>query len=149
MKKKYKKYTEGWLGSIAYIILGFLIALGFNAFLGFALQTDTPVVAVFSSSMEPTFYKGDMIIVSGDKNISVGDIIVFDVTVKSEPIIHRVYNVTPNGILTKGDNPYTNQHVDPWVIKENDIHGKAILKVPLLGWVRVLITDIPNYFLKR
>ncbi len=131
-----------------YIILGFIIAIGFNSFLGLALSTDTPVVAVFSSSMEPTFYKGDMIIVTGTKDVLVGDIIIFDIQTKSEPIIHRVYNITSEGILTKGDNPYTNRNVDPWVIQEKDVHGKAVLKVPLLGWLRVLLTEIPNYLLK-
>jgi len=138
LKKKWDKLTEGWKGTIIYIVLGFLIAYGFNAALGFALNTDTPVVAVFSESMVPTYNKGDMIIVVGDKNLSIGDVVVFDSPARSYPIIHRVYNITEDGkILTKGDN---NRSVDPWKTDLSLVHGKSVLRIPLLGWVKIIFT---------
>ena len=140
IKKKWDKLTEGWVGTIIYIIIGFLIAYGFNAGLGLALQTDTPVVAVFSESMVPTYQKGDMIIVYGDKEVEVGDIIVFDTPYKNYPIIHRILEIKESGeILTKGDN---NPAADPWEITTDSIHGKAALRLPFLGWVKIIFTEV-------
>ena len=139
LRKTWDKYTKGWMGSVIYLVLGFIVAYLLNTGLAVALKTDTPVVAVFSESLEPTYYKGDMIVVYGDKNVKVGDIIVFDVPDRRYPIIHRVYNITDQGINTKGDN---NKAVDPWITQKTSLHGKAILKVPLLGWVKILFTQI-------
>ena len=139
LRKKWNKYTSGWFGSIIYLVLGFVVAFLLNTALGIALNTDTPVVAVFSESMEPTYYKGDMIVVYGEKNVEVGDIIVFDVPDRTYPIIHRVYSITDQGIMTKGDH---NRSVDPWITQQSSLHGKAILKVPLLGWVKIIFTSI-------
>jgi signal peptidase I len=146
LKKTFKKYrktwdrhTEGWFGTIVYLFLGFVIAYLVNVGLSYALDTNTPVVAVFSNSMVPTFYKGDMIVVYGDRDVSVGDIIVFETSDRKYPIIHRVYEITPGGIKTKGDN---NEYTDPWMINENNIYGKAVLKFPLLGWVKIIFVEI-------
>jgi len=138
LKKTWDKYTEGWLGSIIYLFLGFVIAYLVNVGLGYALDTDTPVVAVFSDSMVPTFYKGDMIVVYGGDDVSVDDIIVFDVPDRKYPIIHRINEITPDGIKTKGDH---NNYADPWTINENNVHGKAVLKFPLLGWVKIIFVE--------
>lgn len=139
LKKTWDKYTNGPAGSIIYLVLGFIIAFGFNAALGFALNSNTPVVAVFSESMVPTYYKGDMIIVQGEENVKVGDVIVFDVSDRTYPIIHRIYSIENNQIRTKGDN---NQYVDPWITTQEKIHGKAVLKIPVLGWVKIVFTEV-------
>jgi signal peptidase len=134
LKRRWDHYTEGPAGTAIYIILGFMIALVVNEALKPALATDTPVVAVFSESMLPTFYKGDMIIVQGEPNYNVGDIVVYDSPVYKYPIIHRVIEIKPDGLVTKGDN---NRAPDPWVTPESSVHGKALLRIPLLGWVKV------------
>jgi signal peptidase len=140
LKKIWNKYTEGWTGAVVYLIIGFVVAFMLNnVILVYALNTNTPVVAVFSGSMEPTFYKGDMIVVKGVENVSIGDIIVFDVPNKQYPIIHRVYEIDNNIILTKGDN---NMNVDPWRTSVNNIHGKAIVKIPVLGWVKIIFNRV-------
>ena len=138
IEKAWDKYTEGWFGTIVYLFLGFLIAYGVNFALGVILGTDTPVVAVFSESMEPTFYKGDMLIVYGEKNVKVGDVVVFDVPDRQYPIIHRVYSMNNGLITTKGDN---NAGPDSWQTKKDNVHGKAILKIPILGWVKIEFQD--------
>lgn len=141
IRKTWDRYTEGWFGTIVYLFLGFVIAYSVNLALGYVLQTSTPVVAVFSDSMVPTFYKGDMIVVYGDKDISVGDIIVFDVPDRQYPIIHRVISISDSVIRTKGDN---NSGPDPenWMTTKERIHGKAILKIPILGWVKIIFVEI-------
>lgn len=132
--KKWDDLTEGPFGTVIYIFLGFLIALAVNEGLKPVLATDTPVVAVFSESMLPTFEKGDMIIVQGGTQIAVGDIVVYDAPSYKYPIIHRVTSVSEEGITTKGDH---NSAADPWVTPVSKVHGKAITRIPYLGWVKV------------
>ncbi len=142
IRKKWDKYTEGWFGVIVYLFLGFIIAYGLNITLGIVLRTETPVVAVFSNSMVPTFYRGDMMIVFGDKNVKVGDVVVFDSPDRKYPIIHRVYEIKNNGIVTKGDNNPSTDEGRWGVISLDKIHGKAFLKIPILGWVKILFVEI-------
>jgi len=137
-KQKWKKYTQGWTGNIIYVVLGFVIAYSLNLVLGFALGTDMPVVAVVSNSMVPSFYKGDLLVVIGEKNIKEGDVIVYDVSSAKYPIIHRVIRVNPDRTFeTKGD---ANPAQIPFEhnITQNQIHGKAVFKIPLLGWVKII-----------
>ena len=153
LRAKWKKIRNTNLGTAIYIVGGFFFAWLAMTGLGFALSTDTPVVAVFSGSMVPTFYKGDMIIVSspnsgatgmflGENKIQgykVGDIIVFD-AVKGGykfPIIHRIVSENSDGTFeTKGDANSVQGDFEHGV-RESQIHGKAILKIPILGWVKV------------
>lgn len=139
IRKMWDKYTEGWFGAIVYVILGFIIAFIINSVLGVALVTDTPVVAVFSNSMVPTYHKGDLIFVQGTDEVSAGDIVVFDAPAYRYPIIHRVIDVDKGILTTKGDN---NVNPDPWETTINDVHGKSVLRLPFLGWVKVGIFEI-------
>ena len=141
IKKKWDKYTEGWFGVIVYLFLGVIIAYGVNVALSLVLQTQTPVVAVFSDSMVPTFYKGDMILVYGDKDIKIGDVVVFDSPDNKYPIIHRVIQIKNGGIVSKGDNNPVSDEGRWGVIPFSKIYGKAFLKIPVLGWVKILFVD--------
>ena len=140
LRKKWNKNTQGWFGILVYIALGFIIAFFFNTLMGAFFNTTTPVVSVFSNSMVPTFYEGDMLIVVGvdTGNLKVGDVVVFESNVKNHPIIHRIVEIRDDGIVTKGDN---NPSIDRWsdgreVTPFDEIYGKAVLKIPLLGWIR-------------
>jgi len=100
------------------------------------------------------FSKGDVIFVVGAKNIKVGDVIIFDGG-RSNPIIHRVIRIKDeNGkkvYETKGDNnlaqivPGCNSGVcwttDEKNIREDQLIGKAVLKVPVIGWVKLIFFD--------
>ncbi len=134
--------------SVFYVIVGVLLALFLNQGLAFALSTDMPVVAVESNSMVPTFYKGDILILQGvpSDQLSVGDIIVFSVPSEDTPIVHRIVEVNPDGTFqTKGD---ANSKSIPYEksIKASQIHGKEVMIVPFLGWVKILTIDfiVPN-----
>ena len=144
LKKKWDRYTEGWFGVLVYLVLGFVIAYVFNIFLSFFLNTQTPVVAVFSESMIPTFFKGDMIIVYGTNSLKLGDIIVFEVPDRRYPIIHRIISMENGFIRTKGDNNFS-QDPESWKTKTDDVYGRALLKIPLLGWVKILFVDITGF----
>ena len=139
VKLKWDRLTSGWFGNVVYIVLGFVIALATITVLKPVLGTDTPVVAVFSESMVPNLQKGDLVIVQGAPAYPVGDIVVYDAPRYRYPIIHRVINVTDEGIITKGD---ANPSPDPWVTPESGVHGRAAVRIPLLGWVKVLAYEL-------
>ena len=95
------------------------------------------------------FNKGDLMVLSGAKpsEIKKGDILVFKGW-RPDPIIHRVVDInnTGKGIFfeTKGDNnkeqisPHNSCMVcDETQIHESQIVGKAVLRVPYLGWVKI------------
>lgn len=139
VKLKWDRLTAGWFGNIIYVFLGFLIAIAVMAVLKPVLGTDTPVVAVFSESMEPNLQKGDLVIVQGASSYVTGYVVVYDAPRYSYPIIHRVTEVNEEGVITKGDN---NPSADPWVTSPSSIHGMAVARIPLLGWVKVLAYEL-------
>jgi len=142
IRKTWDKYTEGWFGIIVYLFLGFVIAYAVNIALGFILGTETPVVAVFSDSMVPTFFRGDMMLVYGEKNLKVGDVVVFDSPDRKYPIIHRIHEIRDGGIITKGDNNPSTDEGRWGAIPLEKVYGKIFLKIPLLGWVKILFVEL-------
>ena len=97
------------------------------------------------------FSKGDIIIVWGRFTPKIGDIIIFKPNEASNaprPIIHRVVSINEGVIQTKGDhNPEqltaSNNiyKTDETNIKQEQIIGKAIFKIPYLGWFKIIIVD--------
>ena len=139
LKKKWDNLTKGWFGTVIYLFLGFILAYTLMQGLGVIMNTETPVVAVFSESMVPVLNKGDMIFVYNNDDFKVGDIVVYYTPHKPYPIIHRIIETDGNNVRTKGD---ANSIADPWVTSVSSIYGKAGLKIPLLGWVKILFTGI-------
>lgn len=90
--------------------------------------------AVQTGSMEPTIKVGDLIFIKKSKEYKEGDIITFlSGTGKSRvTITHRITKVTDeNTFVTKGD---ANAAEDIDRVKYEDIFGKYIFKIPLLGY---------------
>jgi len=95
------------------------------------------------------FRKGDIMILHGvaPKNIKTGDIIVYENNFNQNPIIHRVIKVNYEDgtytFVTKGDN---NAHEDPKIVTEEQVKntGRAIFKLPWLGYVKIWFTKILN-----
>ena len=130
--------------------------------------SESPVVVVLSGSMEPAFYRGDILFLTqSDSDFLIGDIVVFKVAGKDIPIVHRVHEIhnkpptpiaatrhsssTANSsveLLTKGDN---NQVHDSWGIYNpgqmwlgrEDIMGRAVGFLPYCGMVTIWLTDYP------
>lgn len=134
--------------TVLYVILGVVLAFVANQGFAFALSTDMPVVAVESNSMIPTFQKGDILVLQGilPKELQVGDIIVFSSPGQEVPIVHRIIEINPDGTFqTKGD-ANAKQLSFEKRIESSQIHGKEILIIPYLGWIKIGITEyvIPN-----
>ncbi len=95
--------------------------------------------------------KGDIVVIKGSKNLKVGDIIVFNAG-QRHPIIHRIVKIrlTEQGVIyeTKGDNyqTNTNQLAIEKEIKPEQIVGKAVFRIPKLGWVKLIVVQTWNAF---
>ena len=94
------------------------------------------------------FNKGDIIFLTGHGNINLGDIVVFQ-GYSNKPIIHRVIKIktenNKNYYTTKGDfNKDSSSDLGELNIPEEKIIGRAMFKVPFLGWIKILFSDLMN-----
>jgi hypothetical protein len=89
------------------------------------------------------FDKGDVIVIKGTsfEELEVGDVIVFSIMSRRDPIIHRIVTVGDGFVATKGD-ANLGQISFERQIYEQQIHGKAVLVVPYLGWVKVGVMEM-------
>lgn len=91
--------------------------------------------------------KGDVIAVQGlrDEGYNVGDVIVFQVPGQGTPIIHRIISIeTDEGVriyATKGDHN-NGQLTYERRIYDSQILGKAILRIPKIGWAKLFLVDL-------
>lgn len=99
------------------------------------------------------FRKGDIMILVGKKpeSLDVGDVIVFKSN-KPDPIIHRVVKKWKENdkyyFKTKGDNnkdSIKSSLVDETSIRENRIIGKAVFKIPLLGYIKIIFVEVLRF----
>eukprot|EP00200_Dunaliella_tertiolecta_P001308 CAMPEP_0202362674 /NCGR_PEP_ID=MMETSP1126-20121109/14769_1 /ASSEMBLY_ACC=CAM_ASM_000457 /TAXON_ID=3047 /ORGANISM="Dunaliella tertiolecta, Strain CCMP1320" /LENGTH=168 /DNA_ID=CAMNT_0048956927 /DNA_START=125 /DNA_END=631 /DNA_ORIENTATION=- len=117
--------------------------------------SESPVVVVLSGSMEPGFYRGDILFLNMGKNpIRAGEIVVFNLDGRDIPIVHRVIKVHEKTgvdevkILTKGDNNYSDDRGlyprgQDWLNRDH-IMGRAIGILPQVGMVTILMNDYPQ-----
>nr|VWO98601.1 DNA helicase (EC [Ganoderma boninense] len=134
--------------------------------LGLITNTESPIVVVLSGSMEPAFYRGDLLFLTNPPNqrYETGDITVYKVPGADIPIVHRVLEthdlaqrrkglvpaspLAPRQLLlTKGDN----NHVDDlelyqgleWLERKH-IVGKVRGFLPYVGYVTIAMNDFPQ-----
>ena len=101
-------------------------------------------------SLKNGFNKGDIMVLIGKKpqDVNVGDVIVFRNS-RPDPIIHRVVKKWKDNsdyfFQTKGDNnreSIKNGSIDETNINQNQIIGKALFKIPILGYVKIWFVEI-------
>lgn len=98
-------------------------------------------------SLKTGFDKGDIMIVYGRSKLEIGDVIIFNANTK-HPIIHRIVSIDRNGIVeTKGDNN-ADQLPAEKNISEDDLVGRAVFRIPKLGWLKLAFVEIINIFRK-
>jgi signal peptidase len=119
-------------------------------------NSESPVVVVLTGSMEPAIYRGDILFLDNSYSdpIRVGEVVVFKITEREIPIVHRVLEVhiDPKGrqkMLTKGDNNNIDDRSggiyarhQNWLDRDS-IMGRARVYVPKVGVVTILLNDYP------
>ena len=109
------------------------------------------------------FNKGDIMVLVGKKpgQIELGDIIVFvshRERPRKDPIIHRVINKIDSGayatLKTKGDNnegqingcnEKENECTNETDILEEQLIGKAVLRIPFLGYIKIWFVEVLKF----
>ncbi len=94
------------------------------------------------------FDKGDVVVLwrAHQNNLEVGDILVFQGN-KPQPLIHRIVKVWQEDenyyYQTKGDHNHDiiNGPEGEAKIGKERIYGKGIMRIPYLGWVKILFVD--------
>ena len=95
---------------------------------GFLLDRPVFLSYAYSESMTPTIDKGDLFLMNPfARNFDVGDIIVFHR--KDGWTVHRIFAVTENGFITKGDNNVATDQQDGLYppVKDSDVAGKVVV----------------------
>jgi len=125
------------------ILIIAILYFGIQGAIFIILRTDSPMMAVVSDSMKPTFERGDLIFVKGvdsPDEIKQGDIIVFQLKGDPETKVHRVVDIENNNgqvrFRTKGDH---NPNIDPWKVSFEEVKGKVIFWIPKLGYLSLWI----------
>ncbi|RDB23756.1 Signal peptidase complex catalytic subunit SEC11 [Hypsizygus marmoreus] len=129
--------------------------------LGLLTNSESPIVVVLSGSMEPAFYRGDLLFLTNpaSERYHTGDITVYKIPGADIPIVHRVLEThdVPKTkkqrrsdaidglpvnqlLLTKGDNNYVDdldlyQGLD-WLERKH-IVGKVRGFLPYVGYVTI------------
>jgi hypothetical protein len=161
--------SDSWLALFANLIIAFvIIKFVFFPLLSFFSGTSLPLVIVESCSMyhsenlqgilsnsiysehNITFTdtgnwnfknginKGDIIFAVSPKDLKIGDVIIFNAGA-TNPIIHRVIQNSQT-VTTKGDHNSGLLEIEKNVNK-NQIVGKAVFRVPYLGWIKLIFFD--------
>ena len=120
--------------------------------------SDSPVVVVLSGSMEPAFQRGDVLLLDNNRGaIDVGDIVVFKISGREIPIVHRVLRAHVHhgnassddaaDYLAKGDNNAVDDRNlyapgQLW-LRRSEIIGRAVASVPYVGMMTILLNDYP------
>jgi len=106
-------------------------------------------------SLKNGFKKGDIIVVWGRFEPKLGDVIIFEANKESlapRPIIHRIVKINDK-IETKGDHNAQQLKIsnniyktDETKIGEDQLVGKALFKIPFLGWPKIWLVEFFQLF---
>lgn len=142
-----KSWKREFVEDAIVIAVVLMVVWGTGIGLQFYLQTPTPLLAVESGSMEPVFYRGDLVIVRAvdPTTLVVGDIVIYNSSSISGdsggvPIVHRIIEIQDVGgelrFITRGDN---NPGPDMGYRTEDDIFAKVIGSVKYLGFITLIL----------
>ena len=114
---------------------------------------------VVSGSMEPAFYRGDIVLIQkadflgihefNVDDIKVGDVVVYNAEWFEQPVIHRVIDIVDiNGTTMykiKGDN---NKAPDPYYVNKSQIVSKVVtwgdnlVVIPKIGYLSLWLRGL-------
>jgi signal peptidase I len=106
-----------------------------------------------SFSYKNGFNQGDIMVLKGSdaENIDVGDVLIFN-NYRPDPIIHRIVRKWEESdeyyFKTKGDHNFesiSSRSLNETKISSDEIVGKAVLRIPYLGWIKILFVKMLQF----
>ena len=131
----------------------YVVALALLLSWAYFVQADTRRVDGFS--MLPTLEGGDLVVIQGVpvSDVHVGDIVVYNnlCSTGGESVVHRVVNITSNGLITKGDNnPYNDfaAGISASPITQRCLEGKVVFVIPYVELLAYYVdaNQLPQWF---
>lgn len=115
-----------------YILLAFILLLITSTIIISKLNTgiNIDIYSVQSGSMQPAIKAGSIVITQEQEKYSKGDIVTF-ITDTETTVTHRIVRIEGTSFYTQGD---ANNIEDGKPINQEQIVGKVILTIPLLGY---------------
>lgn len=93
------------------------------------------------------FNKGDIMVLVSPQNAEVGDVIVYQASHRADPIIHRIVSESDDTVMTKGDHNCGIADFEKSIPRDRVI-GKAVWRVPFLGWVKIIFVDLVSMIVR-
>lgn len=116
------------------IIIGIIAAITL-----LALTTGLRLCIVRTTSMEPTITPYSVCLVTTRvryEDLSIGDIVVFTRASDGEKVVHRVVEMTDEGVITRGD---ANRNDDGVSVTPDTLFARYIMHIPYLGYIYVFV----------
>jgi signal peptidase I len=148
--------------AVVYAVVIFLVVAGAS----YVINSRVGGIQVYdvypTNSMLPTLEVGDLVVVQSVpySSLHVGDVIVFARPAESGGgcldmvIVHRIVNITVQGLYTQGDNRLTNPVPDEgppayeWPpVPANCVRGEVMFALPYLGQISEAFPPPLNYIL--
>ncbi len=109
------------------LVFASLVAVGFGFW-----HAGYRAYVIHTGSMESTLMPGDLIIDRpASHDLRPGEIITFRHSAGPDLVTHRITDITPDGIHTKGD---ANATADVWTIPPSFVQGSVRWQLPGLGY---------------
>lgn len=99
-----RQSIRGLLAQFLTVLTVLSTSLALYKGLSCVVDSESPVVVVLSGSMEPAFYRGDLLLLSmPSEKLKVGDIVVYNTVYGGTPIVHRILETHDEWVLQARD----------------------------------------------
>ena len=150
------KPRQALLQAISFGLLCTSALMTWKAIMMFCFN-ESPLVVVLSGSMEPSMFRGDILMLIKYWPINNGDVVVYSIEGQGIPIVHRIASLQEiqnkkTGKLEKyflsvGDNnPVDDRGIYPKgqaYLHESAIVGHVFATIPYSGFFTLLLNDYP------
>ncbi|MCS7145390.1 MAG: hypothetical protein RMJ28_07245 [Nitrososphaerota archaeon] len=117
------------------------IVLAGVALLYAALSGHLTLHYIVSGSMEPSVPVGSLVIAAPDVFVAPGEMVLYDL--EGRTVMHRVSEVGPDGVVITADAYPGYSELIGW----ERVKGRALLVIPLLGYLALSVTTLPAVIL--
>ncbi len=123
---------RSWRKPMSWAATAVLLVLWFVLLRPVALGGPASFIGVDGTSMEPTLYEGDMVVLHDKSTYAIGEVVAYRIP-EGEPgeghnVVHRIIaGDGARGYTTQGDN---NSYTDVWRPTDHDVIGAVWVELP-------------------